>query len=150
MNWLKENRWRLLLTVVLTVLWSALVGFISRPKLTEPAKAQPVTQKYLEKSYARNNAQYFENKLPVAVVDYDLRDPEFMATTRRTYDGVFHVSFNPFYVSAERYAELTMLHEMCHIKTWNDQHGARWQACMIQLDLQGAFRDELIDSYQQK
>jgi predicted SprT family Zn-dependent metalloprotease len=147
MNWLKENRWRLLLTVILAVLWF-LIGLLISPVDTESAKAQSVTQTYLEKSYARNNTQYFENKLPVAVVDYDLRDPEFMATTRRTYDGVFHISFNPFYVSAERYAELTMLHEMCHIKTWNDQHGARWQDCMIQLDLQG--RDELIDSYQQK
>jgi hypothetical protein len=148
MSWLRKNFWWLVLVIVTAVIWSYLSDlWVIR---VEHAKAQSVTQKYLEKSYARNNAQYFENKLPVAVVDYDLRDPEFMATTRRTYDGVFHISFNPFYISAERYAELTMLHEMCHIKTWNDQHGARWRACMIQLDLQGAFRDELIDTYQEK
>jgi hypothetical protein len=150
MNWLQENRWRLLLTVVLVVLWSLICG-LTYPEFTEPANATGTTLETLEKSYAEYNAQYFGNKLPKdTVIDYNLHDSEFMAVTRKPFGGSFHISFNPTYVAAERVSDLTMLHEMCHVKNWGDGHELKWRACMIQLDLQGVFREELIDSYTEK
>lgn len=150
--WLWENRWRLLLTVVLAVLWALLWDFFPGVNLhREPAKAGAVSQSSLKKSYQNYNAQYFEDKLPKdSAIDYDLSDPNFMATTMLASDGKFHLSFNRYYITADRVADLIMLHEMCHIKNWDDGHGRKWRSCMINLDLQGAFREELIDSYTEK
>ena len=148
MNWIRENRWRLLLAVILAILWSLIC---SLAELTEHSKSTGTTIETLEKSYSAFNAQYFENKLPKdAVVDYDLYDPEFMATTTKGFDDKFHLSFNRNYVAAERVSDLIMLYEMCHVKNFGNEHGRKWRACMLQLDLQGAFREELIDSYTEK
>lgn len=149
MNWLRENKWRILLTIILAVLWSLIWDL---PHFhSERAKAAVVSREYLERSYALYNAEYFGSKLPAdAVIDQDQTDPDFMAATTKPFDGKFHIGFNSFYVSSERTGDLTLLHEMCHVKTWGDQHGSKWRACMINLDLHGAFREELIYSFQEK
>ena len=152
MNWLRENWWRLLLIVILAALWALLWDFFPGVHLYgEPARASGVNQKYLEKSYADFNAQYFKERLPKdVIIDYELHDSEFMALTQREGSGRFRITFNPYYLTAERNADLTMLHEQCHVKNWGDEHGNKWRSCMIQLDLAGAFREQLIDSYQEK
>lgn len=149
MNWIRNNRWQILLTIILTILW-ALIWDLPNFR-GEEAKANPVSRDYLEKSYALYNAEYFGNKLPKdTVIDQDQTDPNFMAITTKPFDGKFHIGFNSSYVSAERTGDLTLLHEMCHVKTWGDDHGGKWRACMISLDLHGAFREELIYSFQEK
>lgn len=147
MNWIRENRWQILLTIILAVLWSLIWDL---PNFrSEPSKATGVDEKLLIKAYRDYNNQYFDGKLPAAVIDYELRNPEFMALTTVDSTGRFHISFNPFYVTAERNADLTMLHEQCHIQNWGDNHGKKWRACMLSLDMRSAFREELIDSFRE-
>jgi|SRR5579859_1598332 len=146
MNWFWENRWRLLLAVVLAVLWSSLCGVVFDQK---PAKTGEVNRVYLEKAYADYNAQYFGNKLPKnTAIGYNLHDPNFVALTTEA-GGRFHINFNPAFAGADMMANLIMLHEMCHIKNFGDTHKRRWIACMTELDNEGAFREELIYSYQE-
>jgi predicted SprT family Zn-dependent metalloprotease len=110
--------------------------------------------------YEEYNQQYFGNKLPKDII-IDHNEPEMMASTMYLGGnaGRFLISFNDKYTAAERVADTTLLHEMCHVKTWDEQptsgtfdqssrHGPRWRSCMLQLDMQGAFRYELIDGYQ--
>jgi hypothetical protein len=116
-----------------------------------PEAALTVTQ--LQQTYAAFNEEYFNNSLPKdAVVDYGERDNHFMATTQTLPDGRFHIAMNKDYVGGARHARLTLLHEQCHIKTWQREvveHGRLWRSCMLQLDMAGAFREQLIDGYRE-
>jgi hypothetical protein len=151
MNWIRENWSWLLLTVILAALWALLWDFFPGVNIHgEPVKATGVTVKSLKRSYAEYNAEYFENKLPKdTIIEYNLDDSNFVALTSKFSDGRFHIGFNPAYTGADRFADLVMLHEMCHVDNWGDNHGRKWRACMIELDLRGAFREELIDSYEE-
>ncbi len=109
--------------------------------------------------YQEFNEEYFGNKLPKDII-IDHNEPKMMASTMYLSGiGRFYISFNDKYTLAERVADETLLHEQCHIATWSEQptdgtfdqskrHGPRWRACMLQLDMQGAFRTELIDGYE--
>jgi predicted SprT family Zn-dependent metalloprotease len=85
-----------------------------------------------------------------------MREKKEMATTWCTSGGCI-LSFNTRYVLAPRVADSTMLHEMCHMKLWDEEntkgqqiyHGAVWQKCMLQLDAQGVFREIIIDNYKE-
>jgi predicted SprT family Zn-dependent metalloprotease len=103
--------------------------------------------------YSEYNKEYFSDRLPHnVVIDYS-QGGEYMATTVRMEDGRFHIAFNEKYTAAERVAHMILLHEMCHVKTWDaldqshDGHGREWRACMLVLDSEGAFRAQLIDGY---
>lgn len=103
--------------------------------------------------YNDYNNHYFYGRLPHdVVIDYS-ESSQYMATTSKMSDGRFHIAFNEKYTAAERVAHLILLHEMCHVKTWDDpdhsheNHGKMWRACMLELDTEGAFRAELIDGY---
>jgi hypothetical protein len=111
----------------------------------------------LDVTYREFNEQYFMGKLPKdTIINFDEKG-EFMATTVKLKDGRFKISFNKYYVSAQRVFRPTLLHEQCHIKTWNDNpseddlevglHTRSWISCMLILDMQGAFRREWIDYY---
>lgn len=109
----------------------------------------------LKMLYDEYNNEYFGDKLPKdAIIDWAEYDSEYMATTIRMTDGTYHIAFNEKYVQADRVLKTTLLHEMCHIPTYDDftvkdgWHGKRWRACMLGLDMRGAFRRELIDGYE--
>lgn len=110
-------------------------------------------------SYAGANDEYFGGKLPKNVtITLDETNSGFMASTMVHSDGTFWIQFNPKYTAAERVANITLLHEMCHIKVWPqthddmfaDDHGPLWRGCMLSLDAQGAFRQQIIDGYREK
>jgi predicted SprT family Zn-dependent metalloprotease len=73
-----------------------------------------------------------------------------MASTIKMANGQFHIAFNEQYLRGERYAHMTLLHEQCHVATYDEiqDHGPKWQACMLRLDRMGAFRKEIIDGYE--
>jgi len=102
--------------------------------------------------YADYNSGYFQDKLPKnVIIDYD--EHEYLASTMLTNNGRFRISFNKDYASSPRVAHLFLLHEMCHIKTWDEwdnlsDHGPHWRSCMLVLDFDNAFRRELIDGYE--
>lgn len=116
-----------------------------------PTAALSVSQ--LQATYDSFNEEYFNNSLPKnAVVDYGEYDDDFMATTQVISGNRFHIALNESYTGGARNARLTLLHEQCHIKTWGqdrDQHGKLWRSCMLQLDMAGAFREQLIDGYRE-
>lgn len=133
------------------VLFFALIFSLSPGKLEKP---EPLLHQYVE-----YNETYFDNKLPKDTI-IDWSETKDMASTVRMKDGKFHIAMNDHYVAAGRVANITLLHEMCHIRTWDEwptsfedqkmTHGPRWRACMISLDFVGAFRVQIIDNYEEK
>lgn len=115
-----------------------------------------VTVSYLERLYAIDNETYFRNRLPKHP-SIDLTEDKNMASTLCN-DGDCVLKFNLKYVAAERVANFTMLHEMCHVMVWGKEldddgkeivHGKIWRSCMLQLDAVGAFREIIIDGYRE-
>jgi hypothetical protein len=115
----------------------------------------------LQQTYGWYNSEYFDDTLPRDVVlDWSATGDDEMAHTTHSLGGRFNISFNDRYTEAERVANETMLHEQCHIKTWGNvvtpeevmtgRHTRAWRACMLELDLKGAFRHEIIDYYDGK
>lgn len=150
-----KTREKVLLTILLAVLYSFLFGCSSQRIPTEHIIPLPensgrdTTIAYLQKLYPIYNQEYFQNKLPETKID--LYEDRAMATTLCESGGVnCSISFNLRYVVAPRVSQFTMIHEMCHIKTWDaekDVHGRIWRACMLQVDMQGGFRQIIIDGY---
>lgn len=110
--------------------------------------------------YRVDNEGYFHNHLTrVPVINTYEDDPAIMASTMCNEIGVCTIRFNLKYITSQRVAELIMLHEMCHVKTWNQEnlmfggkmtqvfHGRMWRSCMLSLDAEGAFREIIIDNY---
>lgn len=115
-----------------------------------PAKAGIGKCLGLDLWYRHYNEEYFNDELPTnTVVDYGGHDDDFIATTSSLTDGRLHIAMNEKYTSAPRTAHLYLLHEMCHVKTWDEkeEHGKRWRTCMLVLDFEGAFKEILIDGY---
>lgn len=122
-----------------------------------------MTVERLQRQYASNNAEFFNDRLPKdIVIDYGENSDEFMATTVRWSDGTFHIALNPRYAGAERVAEYLLLHESCHVAVWDEvhagsndkitqkkEHGPAWRACMLNIDAAGGFRQIFIDSFEE-
>lgn len=152
-----KTRWKILLVIFAAILCSWLAQNARLRPMPTPAAAY--STKKLQETYAGFNGQYFQNSLPKdVVIDYSEYNPEYAATTRPLPDGRFHIAINETYAGAERMLLITILHEECHVKTWdldmgaggNDMHGKHWRACMLQLDAQGVFREIIIDGYREK
>jgi hypothetical protein len=150
-------REKVLLTILLAVIASWLFGCTHRA----PALSGNLTDvAYLHQLYDGGNEQYFQGQLPEASIDMD--EPDESGNMASTYCNdlgtVCNIHFNLRYVGARRVAELVMLHEQCHVKTWMKdmdtmgrqvEHGRRWRACMLGLDAEGGFREILIDGFQE-
>ena len=103
------------------------------------------SDRHLNEWYAGYNHAYFHDELPIDVrITRNLHDDRFVAQTEYT-NGFFHIEINPRFNQAESIERETLLHEQCHIlmaveKTEEfNQHGQKWQACMMSLAKQGAF-----------
>ena len=154
------TRNKILLVILLAVLCSWLFGCSEEHYVPLPSTTNGVVDTpYLQSLYQAYNAGYFRNRLPkdVEINDFE-SNPNFMATTMCTEDGKCVIQFNPHFIVAPRTAELTMQHEMCHVKTWGKDvdtlgkqidHGRSWRTCMLQLDAEGAVREVLIDDYRE-
>ncbi len=140
-----KARWKILIAVVAAGFYWYLINY--SPIRPAEVDTRMMTTQDLQEYYQDTNYAYFENQLPKDVtIDFLNTDPKAMASTSFE-SGKFRISFNRGYRTGNRYMKLSMLHEECHIKTWGefDQHGPEWRACMNYLDIQGAFRRELID-----
>jgi len=145
-----KTRTKILITVGLAIAYFWLTQKFA------PTPAQPaLSAKQLQSWYSAYNETYFDNSLPKnVVIDYDQHDDQYMATTMKWQNGTFHINFNRNYTGGERVALYTLLHESCHIKTWDSynvfdgEHNKSWQDCMLRLDSHGAFRKILIDNYE--
>ena len=149
-----KTRTKILITIILAFLVSWLIGqFQSSPE--EPSKASfDDLNEYLVDRYEIYNSAYFQNKLPKdTVVDFSEAQDMYVALTTKLPDGRYHIALNKKYVRTPVFGDLILLHESCHIPTFDyfDEvdgfHGKEWRACMTELELQGAFHLELIDSF---
>jgi len=167
------TREKILLTILLGALCSWLFGCGKSKQIeskNEPCVSVPSSTKgttdvpFLLKKYAIYNDAYFQNKLKTPMIDMFEENPANMADTMcegfLPSGGVgCKMHFSSTFTLAPRVADLTLLHEMCHIKMWMKdmdsfgqqvEHGTNWRACMVQLDTEGAFRQILIDNYTEK
>lgn len=106
-----------------------------------PAMARNPLQAYFDTA----NKAYFGGSLPKAEVGWGATPPGVMALTY-VKDGRFVIVLDPKTNAAPRVADLTILHEACHLKNWGqpdglDNHGPKFQACMHDLVTLGAMED---------
>lgn len=141
-------RYKILITII-----AALLYWYGVQQYGAPSIATAYSEVELPAVYADLNEEYFNGQLPKnAVVDYAGHDDRYVATTQQIEGGRFHIALNRNYTGSMETTRLTILHEDCHIRTWGqepDQHGRRWRACMLALDAEGAFREQIIGGYRE-
>jgi hypothetical protein len=141
-----KTRYKILITIAAALLYFYLVQSHGAPSV-----AAVYSEAELPAVYADLNEEYFDGQLPKdAAVDFAERDDRYAAMTRQIASGRFHIALNKDYVAAMETTRLAILHEDCHVKTWGqelDQHGRLWLSCMLALDAEGAFRDQIIYRY---
>ncbi len=154
-----KTRWKILIAIFAALVCSWLVQ-VAHPTVI-PSLTAAMNTKELRAKYAEFNTHFFDNALPSAKdieLDYGEYNPRYMAQTHLLPGHTFHIAMNESYAISERNADLTLLHEMCHVRVWNQDiddngvitpHGQHWRSCMLDLDRKGAFRIELIDGYEQ-
>lgn len=109
--------------------------------------------------YQTDNELYFDNKLPkdVTVVAEEAPDTApnhffYGETSHAVSTHWYKMYVSPKHNTSVDLEEETVLHESCHIKVWEKyenrgvvygggEHGPEWQACMLNLAEQGAFKD---------
>jgi GGDEF domain-containing protein len=60
----------------------------------------------------------------------DLRDDDADGITYRYTDDSFAIVLDRSQNTSESEARETLRHEACHVATWGDGHGPKWQSCM--------------------
>jgi SprT-like family protein len=138
---------------ILAVATAAAVLFAGNYVLAQPTRSGA----RLKQDYDDYNENFFSGTLPKDVVvswanipkdkdgqyvmGFTHEDP-----TNGTYSIDIDIKTNVTWDTADT----TMLHEMCHVKTMNyaishneDEHGPSFKACIVNLELQGAFTDLL-------
>jgi hypothetical protein len=149
-----KTRYKILITIVLAILAVWLQGLMDKVPEHETEAIANLTNDGptvpdLLGFYETYNEEFFQNKLPRnTVVDWSETDSHLMARVRET-NGVFHIGLNLKFSSANRIARLMILHEMCHIKYFDDSHGPLWRGCMLTLEMEGANRAILIDGLEE-
>ncbi len=103
--------------------------------------------RHLDEWYTAYNHMYFQDELPkTVVITRNLQDDRFMAITDYS-DGLYHIGINPRYNLSTKTERINLLHEQCHILGFVehddefDQHGPKWQACMLRIAKSGGFND---------
>lgn len=142
-----KTRTKIILTIVAAVAyWAIIQAFLDSSR---HASSVGLTVNELQVQYASNNDQFFQGKLPKVAIDFLETNPNYLAATRKESGG-FRISFNPVLAKSARLDDYLLLHEACHIATWEDSaHGVEWRACMLKLDMQDAFREIFIYSFQE-
>jgi hypothetical protein len=130
--------------VLLTTIWN--VG--------GPAEEHQMTLEETRQFYASTNREYFHGSLPKDV-DIEFGSNDFISLDNILCHALgntnklgnrFVITIDPKWAPASVTKEETMLHEECHVATWDlekDHHGKKWQSCMHDLYIQGALDDLL-------
>ncbi len=81
--------------------------------------------------YQQENATNFGGSLQDADVEWgDLREEKAEGITYRYTDDSFAIVIDRHSNTSESQARETLRHEICHVATWGDEHGPKWQACI--------------------
>jgi len=111
----------------------------------------------LQATYAEYNESFFNNSLPKnttvqwADIPMTADDHFLMGVTHENFENAtFKIDIDTKSNITWVTADTTLLHEMCHVKTTKfarehdqDLHGPAFKACIVDLEMQGAFTDLL-------
>jgi predicted SprT family Zn-dependent metalloprotease len=114
---------------------------------TEPTiDVETIDDLNLENEYQIANEQDFLGQLPKRVDIKWARLGNSLGESWLNESGA-HIRIDRHGNQYPRYVRLTLRHEMCHLKVdldgapEFDEHGPKWQGCMVNLALHGAFHD---------
>lgn len=138
--------------LLLVILFLLLLAQKGRAQTTAPVIVPPVQSvTTLKQLYDGYNQEYFFGLLPNETrVQYGEMigpsgEPDMGETSK--IGPIFHIVISVHFHPSRKEAEITLLHEMCHVQIWQsglvelDEHGPLWQDCMHRLAASGAFDD---------
>lgn len=136
-----RTRTKVLITIGLAVLY-----FWASQRFDHKSAEHPMSDAVLQQFYADSNEDDFLGQLPKNThVNFgDLSVINDMGMTYKRDDGSFQIVIDRKSNPVLRQAEMTELHEECHIATWKeefDAHGIKFQQCMVDKAVHGAFHD---------
>lgn len=107
-----------------------------------------ISENFCQKWFDGINDVYFNNTLPPTKVKFDTIDSALVGITYCTLNlqtdsySACTIHINRKYNLAEPVAAETVIHETCHVATYveREDHGPRWQTCMLDLAKRGAFK----------
>jgi hypothetical protein len=102
----------------------------------------------LHRLYQDYNVEYFAARLPDAIVNITTdKNPGWAALTTppSSKQDRYQITISTSWLPAPRSQFEALLHEMCHVSVEQhggefEEHGPKWQACMLRLAEKGAFR----------
>jgi len=105
----------------------------------------------LQAFYQEYNQDYFGNALPQDTIITVGSLGDNMGMTVLDSRNRWHITIDKYSNPIEKQAEMTLAHEMCHVKLKGtqslttdgvlDDHGEAFQSCMLNLAKRGAFKD---------
>jgi SprT-like family len=123
-----------------------LINATQHPHAARAYWLTPKPPSQLQEDYSKFNSAWFAGNLPVNVIVEYTAAPYKLHVMGLTdvVDGHFVIYIDPKYHADSKAADMTLLHEICHIRVWDvavagNEHGAPWKACMVELAENGAF-----------
>lgn len=108
-----------------------------------PSANDEAMSQRLASDFELYNQAYFGSQLPATAVHFE--EPWDQDHKKHLMGALWHmgagqhlIQISPYYAPDPKEANLTLLHEMCHLDTGEHEHTSRWQACMHRLASEGA------------
>jgi hypothetical protein len=141
---MKQIAGRLLRAALLVLSFSC--SFFTAPQSAMRSTADFATNADFQSWYAGYNEEYFFNRLPkdTEISWGNLTPINAIGTTVHRESGSFSIFIDRTLNPTVQQARMTEIHEICHIATWGqefDQHASKFQGCMVNLAVHGAFAD---------
>jgi len=117
---------------------------VKKPAPTCDTPALPYTTGEMQDIFDTYNREYWDGKLPKTVIVWTGLPKQRYGETEKQTDGSFIIRLDVIKNKEQNVAKTTLLHEMCHVKTYGKDktdHGDRWHAELHRIMLEGAFDD---------
>jgi hypothetical protein len=137
----------LLCMLVMTLLACSTVS--PQKPAPKPAPVLPYSSGEIQDIYKSYNREYWNGKLPAVTVIWTALPEGRFGQTEKDDNGRFIIKLDVVKNRESNVAKTTVLHEMCHVKTWGEDchipgtpnKCRRWLAELHRIMLEGAFDD---------
>jgi hypothetical protein len=120
---------------------AAVLMLVCALKISSASTTYEPTIEKLKAFYAETNRTYFNNELDQNTRITIFNSKEAMGHTDVDADGTPHIYIDKDSHPIEKEAEMTLAHEMCHLKSGSAfDESEEFQGCMIDLAKRGAFK----------